>query len=173
MKPIFSSSNNLWTTLISTDNKQRRRSRNLKRTWKQDVRNLDVLTHWLIELELENGVREKAQLIETIEHQEINAVDVERMHAEKASLEQQLSAVAAYKEGKEKQIFDLEIQGSKKYEDVEKIIQQFSTTARKMKMMPASAKFAKGVNYQLTMNSSNPELILDHIRGTVKVKKWH
>jgi len=90
------------------------------------------------------------------------------MNNEKSTLEQHLSSVATQKEGIEKIVFDKEIQISKKLEYVEKVLQQFNTIVRKLQMIPSNSKFAKGVNYQLSLNSHNPELILDHLRGTVK-----
>jgi len=118
--------------------------------------------------EIENVRLERSQLLETIDSQELNAVDVERMNNEKSTLEEQLSSIANQKESTEKHIFEKEIQISKKLEDVDRIIQQFNITARKLKIIPLNSKFAKGVNYQLTFSSHSPDLIVDQIKGVIK-----
>jgi hypothetical protein len=51
---------------------------------------------------MEAAVKEKNHLLETIEGQEINAADVERMNNEKASLDELFSNVVSQTEAQEK-----------------------------------------------------------------------
>ena len=112
--------------------------------------------------------KEKAELTETVERQEISPADVERMNNEKAQLEELLTNVANQKDTIEKVIFDKEIQISKKAEDVEREISQFNSLGRKLRIIPSNAKYANNINYQLTFLSHAPDHVVDTIKSTIK-----
>ena len=93
------------------------------------------------------------------------------MNTEKSTLEEQLMSVGNQKDSIEKIIFEKEIQISKKLEDVEREIQSFNNMARKLQLIPTNSKYAKGVNYQLHLNTQAPESVVETLKSTIKVKE--
>lgn len=65
--------------------------------------------------------------------------------------------------------FDKEIQISKRLEEVEKFVAQFNVTGRRMKIIPATAKYANNINYQISFNMATPEDTTEFLKSTVKV----
>jgi len=128
-----------------------------------------------LERELENKenetrqfAKEREQLQSRVAEQSGIAVELERLCLEKSNLEEQLLSLASQREAKQKLGFDSEILLSKKIEEVEQLIQQFNFNARKKKLIPANAKYAKGVAYQMSFNSHSPLQIIEAIKSTIR-----
>jgi SMC interacting uncharacterized protein involved in chromosome segregation len=115
-----------------------------------------------------NATNERDRLQHVVETQEISQSDVERMHAETKTLEENLASSEAQKQLLQKQIFDYEVSISKKIEEIEKQIMTFHEGARNLALIPSNAKRAAGVNYTLPFSIHQPDVILDHIRSIVK-----
>eukprot|EP01116_Phalansterium_solitarium_P009020 TRINITY_DN23011_c0_g1_i1.p1 TRINITY_DN23011_c0_g1~~TRINITY_DN23011_c0_g1_i1.p1 ORF type:complete len:634 (-),score=285.00 TRINITY_DN23011_c0_g1_i1:320-2221(-) len=118
--------------------------------------------------ELKAAQKEKELLQHTVDTQPMSAADVEKLTAERVALEEQLAATRALVEENERIVFDKEITISKKVEEFEKAVQAYGTQARKLKLVPSNAKYAKGIEFQIQFNPHNPDAIVDQIRGTIK-----
>jgi len=120
------------------------------------------------DFELQQAAKEKAEYQSIVEKQEVNLSDMERMQQEKSNLEEQSNAAVAARESLEKSVYDKEIQISKKLEELEKYVQQYNSTSRKLKLAPSNAKHAHGVDYLLAFNSHIPDSCLESIKNFVK-----
>mmetsp|Transcript_27354 Transcript_27354/g.44524 ORF Transcript_27354/g.44524 Transcript_27354/m.44524 type:complete len:604 (-) Transcript_27354:816-2627(-) len=108
------------------------------------------------ENELQVALQERSTLQERLLQQEANAVDLQRMTQERAVLEENLQAVTSLKEAAERITYQTEIQIAKKVEEVEKSLVAYRSTADRLKVLPATAKNANGIAFDLRLNLNAP-----------------
>jgi len=119
--------------------------------------------------ELERMNANMTDLREKIAVQEVNAADVERMTYEKNHLEETLQQVTSQRERLENSHRDQESQVEETMASLENSIRDYHTAARRLQIIPAGAKRAKGMDYEIRMDhgTEGPMLSLD-VKTTVK-----
>jgi SMC interacting uncharacterized protein involved in chromosome segregation len=99
---------------------------------------------------------EQSALNERLSHQEISAIDVDRMNMEKKKFEDDIEQFEQQKDRIEKKNFDTEVAIGRKLTDVEKAIQRCNVSAVNLKLIPVTAKvmsnFTLIISYSLSIN---------------------
>eukprot|EP00960_Hanusia_phi_P064326 765764-Hanusia_phi.AAC.2 len=105
------------------------------------------------EAELKAAEVEKAHLQEVVGQQETKAIDAQRIAAERGRLQEDLRKTSAEKESLQNNIYNAEITLANKQADIEKQIQEYNRTATEMKIVPATAKHADGIAFDIPVAS--------------------
>eukprot|EP00850_Spirogloea_muscicola_P004085 SM000017S02825 [mRNA] locus=s17:521823:524911:+ [translate_table: standard] len=103
--------------------------------------------------------------------QSVNLADAERMGRERSAAETALRGVAGQLEELERAVWAAEVQLSRRLEELEAAVRLYHTTGDRLKVIPASAKRAGGVAYEVALNSraSRPEDMLGvDVKGLIK-----
>lgn len=80
-------------------------------------------------------------------------------------------AIHQQREVFEKAINHKEIQITKQVDEVDKLVKRYNETSRSLQMIPSNAKYANGVDYYLTFNSTSCDSTIETLRNTIKVNK--
>jgi kinetochore protein NDC80 len=121
--------------------------------------------------ELEGATLERDQLQRIFDAQDLSAADVERMNKDRNMLEETLSQAVAQKETAQAAVWQLEVEISKKFEELDRIVHTFNGKAAIMQLIPATAKYAKGRSLELAVNyhaANSTDVLSTDIRTVVK-----
>jgi kinetochore protein NDC80 len=97
-----------------------------------------------------------------IDSQELSALDVQRLGQEKSRLQDGLAAASNHKKVLEEKLWETEMQLSKKNDEVEELVHKYNSTAMSMHLIPATAKYAGGTEYELKLKSGASEGVDHH-----------
>ncbi|XP_063954410.1 kinetochore protein NDC80 homolog [Lytechinus pictus] len=103
----------------------------------------------LEESELDGSI---ARLEYQLEHQELSAKDVERMQTELRQANSSLDQVERENQALDQEIWAEERSIAKKQEELERKVNAYNSLARKLKLIPADAENAHGIDYELRLN---------------------
>eukprot|EP00741_Cyanophora_paradoxa_P023779 tig00021621_g22968.t1 len=104
------------------------------------------------EKELSELQQERTQLQAKLSAQEAIAVDLQRMTLEKGKLDADLQAAGAAKEAAERAKWALEVQVSRRLEEVNRALEGYRAAGERVKILPRGAKFADGVDFDIRLN---------------------
>ncbi|KAI9803031.1 MAG: hypothetical protein M1825_002266 [Sarcosagium campestre] len=103
------------------------------------------------EAEFEQAERERNSLQASVDRQGITVQDIDRMNSERDRLQNGVqTATARLEEGKRK-VSDKELECSRKLEELERIISKYNALSYQIGLVPATAKHAKGQNFELAL----------------------
>jgi kinetochore protein NDC80 len=117
--------------------------------------------------------REKAELQDVVDAQELSPADIDRMTAERDQLAKNLEQYNEREDQVKNSIWEFEVACQKKLDQVDKRIKDFNDRAYRLELIPASAKHANGLNFEISFNrhaTRADQMIAADIRGTVKVR---
>eukprot|EP00013_Stygamoeba_regulata_P029722 CAMPEP_0177652514 /NCGR_PEP_ID=MMETSP0447-20121125/13178_1 /TAXON_ID=0 /ORGANISM="Stygamoeba regulata, Strain BSH-02190019" /LENGTH=693 /DNA_ID=CAMNT_0019155779 /DNA_START=246 /DNA_END=2327 /DNA_ORIENTATION=- len=100
-------------------------------------------------LELE---QEKLRLQTVVANQELSTADVEKMNSEKRQLEQVLESMRRQREQIDAQCADTSSRLESKLREVAEQVQQYNSMATESRLIPASAKYARGIDFEVRFN---------------------
>ncbi|KAK3735802.1 hypothetical protein QZH41_007422 [Actinostola sp. cb2023] len=87
-----------------------------------------------------------------LDNQELSPADVQRMKTEKKELARLLKDLENNRDHLDKNIWDMEMSYAKIHEETEKNIREYNETARKLKLVPATAENAHGFDFEMHFN---------------------
>eukprot|EP00057_Strongylocentrotus_purpuratus_P002124 XP_003723890.1 PREDICTED: kinetochore protein NDC80 homolog [Strongylocentrotus purpuratus] len=93
-----------------------------------------------------------ARLQYQLENQELSAKDVERMQTELRQANSSLDQVERENQALDQEIWAEERSIAKKQEELERKVNAYNSLARKLKLIPADAENAHGIDYELRLN---------------------
>ncbi|XP_032235309.2 kinetochore protein NDC80 homolog [Nematostella vectensis] len=105
-----------------------------------------------IRLELEEITRENTQLQTQLNQQELSPADVENMKKEKQECKKMVQTLEQKRDGIDQQIWEQEMKFAKTHEETHKLVSEYNVTARKLKLIPASAPNALGLDLEMRFN---------------------
>ncbi|XP_072178438.1 kinetochore protein NDC80 homolog [Diadema setosum] len=125
--------------------------RDHKKTQDLKMQELDIqLGH--TDLEIGELDRELSRLEYQLEHQELSAKDVERMQTELRQANASLDQVERENQSLDQEIWAEERGIAKKQEELERKVNEYNSLARRLKLIPADAENAHGIDYELRLN---------------------
>lgn len=89
-----------------------------------------------------------------VENQELSAADVEHMGKEKRMLKESAEKVAAQKDAAQSALWELEMALSREMEGLNTKIQEYHDQASGLHLLPSTAKYAQGVDYEVRLAAS-------------------
>jgi kinetochore protein NDC80 len=104
------------------------------------------------ESEFERCQVEKSSLQAQVDAQSISPADVDRMTAEREKLVSGLEQMASKLDEARKVTFERELTAQKKVETLEKLIQGYNTLGYRIGIIPATAPYAAGEQYEIDFN---------------------
>jgi len=119
------------------------------------------------ELSLEEAAQEKKQLEQTIAAQEFSPLEVQRMHQERSLLTDSLAALQQQKEETQHRIWELEKTIARRLDEITRHVHEYNEKAVQLQLIPSSAKFAGGVEFELHFN---PHAATSEAMGSVDLK---
>ena len=117
--------------------------------------------------QLESVQQEQAQVLAKLEHQEMKSDDVQRLFSDRTQLQQELQLAMKHHKSLQTQSTDLEQELSAQFEEVLPTLKQYSTIATAMKLIPATAKYAQGFSFEVSLRPRD----LHDEAFTVEIKK--
>ncbi|DBA03492.1 TPA: hypothetical protein N0F65_002900 [Lagenidium giganteum] len=105
------------------------------------------------EMQLAERQREIQALHVRIENQELSAEDVEHVAKERARLQEQIQLVAQRQKDIQSTIWRQETQIAGQMDKLEELVKRYSETATRMKLVPAMAKNANGMDYEIEIDA--------------------
>lgn len=114
------------------------------------------------ESELESIETENEALRSRISSQDVNKEDMDRMYMEKTKLESQLNSLASQRAKVDERLWEHQRTLSSKQLELEKVVNEYTTVADSLKVIPSSTKRANGVDFQIRLDfeAKTPEDIL-------------
>ncbi|CAG8720562.1 2306_t:CDS:2, partial [Racocetra fulgida] len=104
------------------------------------------------EIELEKIEEEKAEIQQKVDNQPISPDDVERMHKESEQITNNRNAIAAKAKELAKLQWEKGLDLEKRIADIEKLIQYYNTSLYRVGLLPSSAQYADGKDYELSLD---------------------
>ena len=92
------------------------------------------------------------RLSEQIAAQPLSSADVTQMRQERSRLQRELATATAHRESQQKLVWESEASLEKRVEEVEGFARAYNAAAERIKLVPASAKRAEGVDYALRLD---------------------
>ena len=86
-----------------------------------------------------------------VDSQEITVEDVKKMQSERAVLDENIEKLAAEKMIYSKQIWEIEMELSKRFEELSATVHIYNTNAKKLGLIPENAENAKGKRYSIKL----------------------
>lgn len=123
------------------------------------------------QIELDVIHKEKDELQDIVDNQEISPADVDRMNAERDQLTKTIDQLNDKNSEFEKNIWEKEISVQKKVDEVEKLTHDFNNKAYRLHLVPISAKNANGKNFDLQLNNHATradQMVNIDLRGEIK-----
>jgi len=123
------------------------------------------------EAELAGTVNEKARLQGVIAAQEQQSIDVSKITAKRAALNENLEIATGTKERIDAANWEDEVKLSRKMDDIDKLLQQYHQIAARLQLVGADTKNANGVNYQISFDRHSVSAengISTEIKHTIK-----
>ena len=120
--------------------------------------------------------REKELMETQMENQELSAVDDQRMAQERSMLEKCGSKLSEEREGLKKKLWDLDMACAKAIEKVERSVHQYNQKAASIHLIPETAKYAHGIEYEVSLNSQGTTidtLIRTDLKSVIKVRSLY
>lgn len=108
--------------------------------------------HQQKQIELKELAEEKTKLEDQLDKQELSHFEVQSMTHRRCMLEESLASLDEQKQKIQADIWDIEMKMCKSIAQVESNIHEFNALGVKLHMIPSSAKFAGGEDYELTFN---------------------
>jgi SMC interacting uncharacterized protein involved in chromosome segregation len=93
--------------------------------------------------------QEKLRLQTVVANQELSTADVEKMNSEKRQLEQVLESMRRQREQIEAQCADTSSRLETKLTEVAEMVQHYNGLATESRLIPASAKYARGLDFEV------------------------
>ncbi|CAG8628405.1 20029_t:CDS:10 [Cetraspora pellucida] len=104
------------------------------------------------EIELATIEEEKAEIQQKVDNQPISPDDVERMHKESEQITNNRNAIAAKAKELAKLQWEKGLDLEKRIADIEKLIQYYNTSLYRVGLLPSSAQYADGKDYELSLD---------------------
>eukprot|EP01028_Stygiella_incarcerata_P008371 TRINITY_DN362_c4_g1_i1.p1 TRINITY_DN362_c4_g1~~TRINITY_DN362_c4_g1_i1.p1 ORF type:complete len:618 (-),score=203.10 TRINITY_DN362_c4_g1_i1:1049-2902(-) len=95
----------------------------------------------------------KESIRKVLEDQESRNIDARKIAHDREQAQEEARQSASHKEEKQKQQWDLEEERRQFIEELEKEVQQHNARCIAMKLVPVSAKYARGIGYELSLKS--------------------
>ncbi|CAG8765199.1 12791_t:CDS:10, partial [Gigaspora rosea] len=108
--------------------------------------------HKGIEIELAKVEEEKAEIQQKVDSQPISPDDVERMHKESEQITNNRNAIATKAKELSKLQWEKGLDLEKRIADIEKLIQYYNTSLYRVGLLPSSAQYADGKDYELSLD---------------------
>ncbi|CAG8787093.1 21542_t:CDS:10, partial [Dentiscutata erythropus] len=108
--------------------------------------------HKGIEIELAKVEEEKAEIQQKVDSQPISPDDVERMHKESEQITNNRNAIATKAKELSKLQWEKGLDLEKRIADIEKQIQYYNTSLYRVGLLPSSAQYADGKDYELSLD---------------------
>ncbi|KAF0548789.1 Kinetochore protein NDC80 [Gigaspora margarita] len=108
--------------------------------------------HKGIEIELAKVEEEKAEIQQKVDSQPISPDDVERMHKESEQITNNRNAIATKAKELAKLQWEKGLDLEKRIADIEKLIQYYNTSLYRVGLLPSSAQYADGKDYELSLD---------------------
>jgi kinetochore protein NDC80 len=106
--------------------------------------------------ELDVAERARDRVKARLELQEVSPADAERMHMEKRRLEEAIAQVLKDRESAQQSKWELEMELSRKVEDLEACIKTYNAAATRLKLVPLNAAAnAQGVEFELRLDMAS------------------
>ncbi|CAG8520885.1 5442_t:CDS:10 [Diversispora eburnea] len=96
---------------------------------------------------------EKAEIQQKVDSQPISPDDVERMHKESEQITNNRNSIAAKMKELAKLQWEKGLELEKRISEIEKQIQYYNTGLYRVGMLPSSAQYAKGENYEISLDT--------------------
>ena len=95
---------------------------------------------------------EKQQYRQKLGKQEMSIGDVQRLQHDKATMDENLQRIQDEKEAMEKELWDLEMATKDATDELEENVKTYQKKAEQLKIVPANAKLADGVDVSIKFN---------------------
>ncbi|KAK9842247.1 hypothetical protein WJX81_002558 [Elliptochloris bilobata] len=115
--------------------------------------------------------QETAELRARVAAQTVNREDVVRMTTERQKQAGLLASVTAQREAADRRVAEAELGCETRLDDLEALLQEYHTTADRLQLIPASAKRAGGVQFEIALDragASAAEMVSVDVKGTIK-----
>ncbi|CAG8497301.1 5697_t:CDS:10 [Acaulospora morrowiae] len=125
------------------------------------------------ESELAKIEEEKAEIQQKVDNQPISPDDVERMHKESEQITNNRNSIAAKMKELAKIQWEKGLELEKKISEIEKQIQYYNTSLYRVGLLPSSAQYADGKDYELSLDTDADRIdkvISLDLRNFVRVK---
>ena len=104
-----------------------------------------------INVELEEVEKEKASLQEMVDKQGITVQDIDRMTAQRESLQKGLESTSTRLEESRKKVADKETEAGSKLDELERTVEKYNSLGYQIGIIPSTAANAKGQDYELVL----------------------
>ncbi|CAG8736085.1 11445_t:CDS:2, partial [Acaulospora colombiana] len=125
------------------------------------------------ENELAKIEEEKAEIQQKVDNQPISPDDVERMHKESEQITNNRNSIAAKMKELAKLQWEKGLELEKKIAEIEKQIQYYNTSLYRVGLLPSTAQYADGKDYELSLDTDADRIdkvISLDLRNFVRVK---
>eukprot|EP01043_Picozoa_sp_COSAG02_P043506 COSAG02_NODE_3794_length_6218_cov_8.112273_3_plen_631_part_00 len=102
--------------------------------------------------ELKRAEAEKQQYRQKLGQQEMSIGDVQRLQHDKVTMDENLQRIQDEKEAMEKELWDLEMATKAATDELEENVKTYQKRAEQLKIVPAGAKLADGVDVSIKFN---------------------
>ncbi|RHZ76465.1 hypothetical protein Glove_197g56 [Diversispora epigaea] len=139
---------------------------------KDSITKLEEQNHGA-ERDLAKIEEEKAEIQQKVDSQPISPDDVERMHKESEQITNNRNSIAAKMKELAKLQWEKGLELEKRISEIEKQIQYYNTGLYRVGMLPSSAQYAKGENYEISLDTDADridKMISLDLRNFVTVK---
>ncbi|XP_014118160.1 PREDICTED: kinetochore protein NDC80 homolog [Pseudopodoces humilis] len=115
------------------------------------------------EMEVEAMKQENARLRHVLDNQKYSAVDIERVNHERNELQQTINKLTKELEAEEHLLWNEELKYARNKEAIDKQLAEYHKLARKLKLIPVSAKNSKGHDFEIQFNpDEGPNCLLKY-----------
>ena len=101
--------------------------------------------------QLEASKEKVARLQQIVSTQEISVEDVKKMESERAALDENIEKLAAEKMSYNKQIWENEMELSRRFEQLSVAVHDYNVNAKKLGIIPADAVNANGKDFSMKL----------------------
>ncbi|XP_018861024.1 kinetochore protein NDC80 homolog isoform X1 [Parus major] len=116
-----------------------------------------------LEMEVEAMKQENARLRHVLDNQKYSAVDIERVNHERNELQQTINKLTKELEAEEHLLWNEELKYVRNKEAIDKQLAEYHKLARKLKLIPVSAKNSKGHDFEIQFNpDEGPNCLLKY-----------
>lgn len=98
---------------------------------------------------------EQQAVLAKLDKQEMKSEDVQRLYSDRQQLQQELQLVMKHHQSLQTQSSELEQQLQTLFETVQPSIRQYNQLATNMKLIPSTAKYANGYNFEINLRPRN------------------
>lgn len=105
-----------------------------------------------VQAELKRAEAEKQEYRQKVGKQEMSIGDVQRLQHDKVTMDENLQRIQDEKAAMEKELWDLEMATKNEIDELEEGVKAYQRRAEQLKIVPASAKLADGVDLSIKFN---------------------